>query len=159
MASTSESAKAESETVEKHGQAKNKGTRGSRSRVPVREGVVILAAECDAKAKCRATGDSYRWWREPSWLGVGSMMGENCASQRKAMTESAKAEEPFDMFSWWLQLVLVDAQRAFEEVVTSAIVGVAEQEVAEGKYDNWEQKPKPPLGRRRLPASGTDRQK
>jgi len=53
------------------------------------------------------------------------------------MTESAKAEEPFDMFSWWLQLVLVDAQRAFEEVVTSAIVGVAEQEVAEGKYDNW----------------------
>jgi hypothetical protein len=45
----------------------------------------------------------------------------------------AKAEEPFDMFSWWLQLVLVDAQRAFEEVVTSAIVGVAEQEVAEGK--------------------------
>jgi hypothetical protein len=75
------------------------------------------------------------------------------------MTESAKAEEPFDMFSWWLQLVLVDAQRAFEEVVTSAIVGVAEQEVAEGKYDNWEQKPKPPLGRRRLPASGTDRQK
>jgi hypothetical protein len=44
-------------------------------------------------------------------------------------------------------------------VVTSAIVGVAEQEVAEGKYDNWEQKPKPPLGRHRLPASGTDRQK
>jgi hypothetical protein len=40
----------------------------------------------------------------------------------------------------------INAQRAFEEIIIAGIVAGCETDVAEGKYDNWEQKPKPPLG-------------
>jgi len=40
----------------------------------------------------------------------------------------------------------IDAKRAFEEIVIAGIVANCEADVAEGKYDNWEPKPKPPLG-------------
>lgn len=40
----------------------------------------------------------------------------------------------------------IDAKRAYEEICTQMCLNVLEADLADGKYDNWEQKPKPPLG-------------